>query len=56
MVTSFLENCVIAIKPQVENPAYASRALHLSFWAEVGWWNRAMRAMQATQVMTPPLR
>jgi hypothetical protein len=33
-VTSFLDNCVISIEPEEENPAFGSRALHLSFWAE----------------------
>ncbi|KIZ04258.1 hypothetical protein MNEG_3697 [Monoraphidium neglectum] len=35
VITSFLENCVIAIDPVQENPAFVARALHLSFWAEV---------------------
>ncbi|KAI8464234.1 MAG: hypothetical protein J3K34DRAFT_441192 [Monoraphidium minutum] len=35
VITSFLENCIISIDPEREDPAFAHRALHLSFWAEV---------------------
>lgn len=35
VVTSFLENSVLSIEPAAENPSFARRALHLSFWAEV---------------------
>jgi hypothetical protein len=34
VVTSFLENSVLSIEPAAENPSFARRALHLSFWAE----------------------
>jgi hypothetical protein len=41
VVTSFLENSVLSIDPARESPAFARRALHLSFWAEVRAGGRA---------------